>query len=52
MIGRAGRSERFCGKHPKYKRTFFACRTSWENKSDAAALCLENIKYTIWIILA
>lgn len=52
VIGRVGRSERFCGRCPKYKRTFFACRTSRENKSDAAALCLENIKYTIWIILA
>nr|DAQ28275.1 MAG TPA: hypothetical protein [Caudoviricetes sp.] len=52
VIGRAGRSERFCGRCPKYKRTFSACYADREDKTDAAALCLENIKYTIWIILA
>ena len=46
VTGRSGRSERFCGKCPKYERPFSACRTSRENKTDAAALCLENTKYT------
>ena len=46
VIGRAGRSERFCGKCPKYKRPFSARRTSWENKTDAASLRFETAKYT------
>ena len=41
-----GRGERFCGKHPKYKRTFFARGTSRNNKTDADALCFETTKYT------
>ena len=52
VTGRSGRSERFCGKRPKYERTFFACCASRENKTDEAAFCLENAKYTIWITLS
>lgn len=44
------RSERFCGKYPKYKRPFSACYADRRDKTDAAALCLENAKYTIRII--
>ena len=47
VIGRAGRGERFCGKHPKYERPFFACRASLDNKTDETALCLESTKYTM-----
>ena len=50
VIGRKGRGERFCGKHPKYKRPFFACCADREDKTDAAALYLENKKYTIRIM--
>ena len=48
VIGRSGRSERFCGKHPKYERPFFARRASLDNKTDAAALRFETAKYTEW----
>ena len=50
VTGRAVRSERFCGKHPKYKRSFSACYADWEDKTDAAAMYPENIKYTFWIM--
>ena len=46
VTGREGRGERFCGKHPKYERPFFARRASRDNKTDETALCLENTKYT------
>ena len=46
VTGRSGRSERFCGKCPKYKRPFSARRTSRGDKTDEAALCFENAKYT------
>ena len=46
ITGRAVRSERFCEKHPKYKRPFFARGTSRDNKTDETALCLESVKYT------
>ena len=46
VTGRSGRSERFCGKHQKYKRPFSACYADREDKNDAAALYLENLKYT------
>ena len=46
VIGWAVRGERFCGKHPKYKRPFSACYADREDKTDAAALHLENTKYT------
>ena len=46
VTGRSGRSERFCGKCPKYKRPFSACYADREDKTDAAALYLENEKYT------
>ena len=48
VIGQSGRSERFCGKCQKYKQTFSARRTSRKNKTDEAALLLENTKYTVW----
>ena len=46
VIGRAGRSEGFCGKHPKYKRPFSACYADREDKTDAAALRFKTAKYT------
>ena len=46
VIGQAGRNERFCGKHPKYEQPFFARYADREDKTDAAALHLENVKYT------
>ena len=52
VTGRSGRNERFCGKRPKYERPFSACYADWEDKTDADSLRFENIKYTIWIILA
>ena len=50
VTGRAGRSERFCGEHPKYKRPFSACYADREDKTDAAAMYPENTKYTFWIM--
>ena len=47
VIGRSGRSERFCGKCPKYEQPFSACCASRENKTDEAALRVERTKYTI-----
>lgn len=47
VIGQAGRSERFCGKHPKYERPFSARGTSRNNKTDENALYLESVKYTM-----
>ena len=44
------RGERFYGKHPKYKRPFSACYADRGDKTDAAALYLENAKYTFGII--
>ena len=44
---RAVRGERFCGKHPKYKRSFSACYADREDKTDETALCLESVKYTM-----
>ena len=52
VTGRAVRSERFCGKRPKYERPFFERGTSQNNKTDEDALRLKNAKYTFWIILA
>ena len=46
VTGRLGRSERFCGKHPKYERPFSACYADREDKTDADSLHLENVKYT------
>ena len=46
VTGRSGRSERFCGKCPKYERPFFARGASGDDKNDEAVLCLENGKYT------
>ena len=46
VIEREGRGERFCGKHPKYKRPFFARCADREEKTDAAALRFETAKYT------
>lgn len=50
VIGQAGRNERFCGKHPKYEQPFFARYADREDKTDAAALYLENEKYTLRIM--
>ena len=33
VTGRSGRSERFCGKHPKYERPFSACYADREDKN-------------------
>lgn len=52
VTGRAVRGERFCGKYPKYKRSFSACYADREYETDAAALYLENVKYTFRIIPA
>jgi hypothetical protein len=52
VAGRSGRSERFCGKCPKYERPFSACGTSQNNKTDEDALHFEAEKYTIRIMLA
>ena len=46
VTGQAGHSERFCGKRPKYERTFSARCASGKDKNNEAALCLENRKYT------
>ena len=52
VIEREGRGERFCGKHSKYERPFFARCADREDKTDAAALRFETAKYTIRIIYA
>ena len=50
VTGRAVRSERFCGKCPKYERPFSVCYADQKDKTDAAALRFEIAKYTIRII--
>ena len=52
VTGRSGRSERFWWQCPKYERPFSACYADREDKTDAAALYLENSKYTFRIMYA